>query len=332
MESSYDKGRVLEVLDQGTTVDELTGQTLPYQTVKLELADGSVEVVKYGGMVALEEEQLVQAGETVVVYGNQIVDHYRLDGVVIMAVIFAAVVIAATRWRGVGALVGVAASLAVLVWWLVPQLLQTDYPLLITFFTLAGLAAITFYLGHGFRSQTTLALLSTIVCLGLALLAANGATWLLELSGTGSEASVSLKYGYGLDVQLRSLLLAGLLIASLGVLDDVTTAQAQAVTELHHTNPGLSRRDLFSKAFRIGREHIVALVNTLVLVYAGAALPAFLILTKLTSQPLWVSLNSETIVEELVHMLVGSATLVIAVPLTTLVAAWWVSGEHRRPT
>lgn len=335
----YHRGNVLEVLDEGVKHDEFTQQDLPYQQVKTELDTGEVVVVDYGDVYGLQPEQLVTTGDAVVIVessgpqGTQysIIDHYRLPWLGLVIGLFVVAVLVCTRWRGLGALLSVALSLLVLVKWLVPQLLHTDYPVALTFGTLVVLAVITFYLGHGFSSSTNLALICTIIALALAMGAATFSTWLLDLSGTGSEAALSLKYGFGQDVQLSGLLLAGLLIGALGILDDVTTAQVQAVYELKQSDPGLNWQQLFSKAYRIGQAHIVSLVNTLMLVYAGTALPAFAILSNYTAQPLWVAFNSETLMEEIVQMLVGSFTLVLAVPLTTLVAAWWLSVSAHQP-
>lgn len=335
----YHTGKVLEILDQGVKHDEFTQQELPYQEVKAELDTGDVVIVDYGSIYALQPQQLVQPGDAVVIVESvgiaetqySIIDHYRLPWLGLVIALFVVAVVACTRWRGIGALLSVGLSLLVLVKWLVPQLMQTSHPLLITFGTLMVLAVATFYLGHGTSSQTTLALVCTIGALGIAIGAATFSTWLLDLSGTGSEAALSLKYGFGQSVDLSGLLLAGLLIGALGILDDVTTAQVQAVYELKQSDPGLNWRQLFVKAYRIGQAHIVSLVNTLILVYAGTALPAFAILSTYSAQPFWVALNSETLIEEIIQMLVGSFTLVLAVPLTTLVAAWWISANAHRP-
>lgn len=333
--TNYTLGKVLEVVDAGTTTDELTQQSLPYQKLKVLLDDDSVQLIMYGGIVVVQPEQLLQVGDRVVVLQQttsdktryDIVDRYRLPQLAWIGVIFCVVVLGCIRWRGIGTLVSVALTLVVVVQWLIPQLLVTSHPLAITFVTLVGLAVLNFYLGHGFSKTTTIALLCTIACLGIALVVATLVTSVLHLSGTGSEAALNLKYGFAQNVDLSGLLLAGLLISALGILDDVTTAQVQSVHELKQADPRLDMKALFQKGFNIGRAHIISLVNTLILAYAGAGLPAFLVLTNFSQQPLWLSLNSEPIVEELVQMLVGSLTLVLAVPLTTFVAAWWVARQ-----
>ncbi len=327
----YVQGKVIEIIDEGTTTDDFSGIDLPYQEVKVAVDNGPVTVINYGGIVAISPQQLVQVGSRVVLVKNDgalgekysIVDIYRLPNVLWLLIIFAVLVVALARWRGLGALVGVGVSLIVLVQWLVPTLLTTQYQLLVTVVTLSLLAAVNFYLGHGFKKTTSLALVCTLGCFMLAIGVAWVSTHLLQLSGGGSEEALSLKYGFAQNIDLSGLLLAGLLLGAIGILDDVTTAQVTAVSELQKANPELSTKALFMRGYEIGREHIVALVNTLVLVYAGAALPAFLILTNFSTQPLWVSLNSETLLEGIVQILVGSITLVLAVPITTWVAAWW---------
>ena len=129
---------------------------------------------------------------------------------------------------------------------------------------------------------------------------------------------------------LRGILLAGIIIGTLGVLDDITTAQAAVVEELHKAQTSFNMRELFTRASSVGREHIISLVNTLVLAYTGASLP-LLLLFEIYERPVWLVLNSEIIIEEIVRMLVGSTALILAVPLTTGLAAWYY-GRYRKKT
>ena len=112
----------------------------------------------------------------------------------------------------------------------------------------------------------------------------------------------------------------------LGVLDDITTAQAAAVEEIHRANPLLTAKELYARGASVGREHITSLINTLILAYTGAALP-LLLLFRVYENPFWVTLNSEIVMEEVVRMLAGSVALIFAVPLTTYIASWWF-GKH----
>ena len=122
----------------------------------------------------------------------------------------------------------------------------------------------------------------------------------------------------GLSIQ--GLVLAGMVIGALGVLDDVTVSQASTVMALRRANPALGFRRLFGEGLTVGRDHLAATVNTLVLAYAGTALPVLLIFT---DQRIGFSeaVNREPVAEQIVAGLVGSTGLIAAVPLTTALAA-----------
>ncbi|MEK9181053.1 MAG: YibE/F family protein, partial [Patescibacteria group bacterium] len=130
------------------------------------------------------------------------------------------------------------------------------------------------------------------------------------------------------NLDLRGLLLAGIIVGALGVLDDTTTVQAATVEELKQANPAFTFADLYRGGLSVGREHITSLVNTLVLAYLGSQLLIFILFYAGPNQPLWVTLNSEFIGEEIIRTLVGSATIILAVPITTLLAAWYFSRKQ----
>ena len=146
------------------------------------------------------------------------------------------------------------------------------------------------------------------------------------LNGLGSEDAASLRFGATGNIDFRGLLLGGILIGALGVLDDVTTGLSASVFELNKANPTLKFGALFASGLSIGKEHISSLVNTLVLAYAGSALPIFLMITlNVNKSPLWLILNDQLIIEEVVRTLAGSIGLVAAVPLTTLFATFYIT-------
>lgn len=149
-----------------------------------------------------------------------------------------------------------------------------------------------------------------------------------HLFGLGSEDAVNLSLGQFGNIDLRGLLLGAMVIGVLGILDDVTTAQTATVEELSKANHRLGMMELYRRGISVGQEHIASLVNTLVIAYAGAAFPIFIFIHTAT-QPLWVILNNETMAEEIVRSLVGSATLILAVPISTLLAAWIYSKGKR---
>ena len=138
-----------------------------------------------------------------------------------------------------------------------------------------------------------------------------------------------LQSGLTAGVNLRGLLLGGMIIGCLGVLDDITTAQTAAVDEIRKANPNLTSKQLLQSGLSVGREHIASLINTLALAYAGASLPLLLLFQTNETFPLWVTLNSEFLAEEIVRTLVGSTTLLLAVPISTWCAARFLSNDGR---
>jgi len=148
-----------------------------------------------------------------------------------------------------------------------------------------------------------------------------------RLSGFGAEETAMLQFMKEGGLNMVGILLAGIIIGTLGVLDDITISQASVVEELRRANKKLAGKDLFFRAMRVGQDHIASLVNTLVLVYAGSALPLLLLFTFDPSRGFMTVINYEIVAEEVVRMLVGSIGLVMAVPLTSAVAVWW--GEKK---
>ena len=187
---------------------------------------------------------------------------------------------------------------------------------LITFFSI--------YLGHGFNRRTSIAVLSTIITLVISIILSILAVNWAQLFGLGSEEAFLLQVGDLSGINLKGLLLGGMIIGILGVLDDITTAQSAAVEEIYRANPKLNKKELLKRGLSVGHEHIISLVNTLVLAYAGVSFPLLLLFSQ-SYTPTWVLLNSENIVEEIVRTLVGSSALVIAVPITTYLAVIFFS-------
>ncbi|MFG1883524.1 YibE/F family protein [Micromonospora sp. NPDC049102] len=248
-----------------------------------------------------------------------IAEHQRGTPLVWLVVVFAAAIVAFGRWRGLAALAGLAASFAILLTFVLPAIGAGRSPLLVAVVGAALIMFVVLYLTHGVTAQTSVAVLGTLGSLVLTGVLATIATAATQLTGFGSEDATTLSM-FQADVDLRGLLLAGIIIGSLGVLDDVTVTQAATVTELANANPGLSRLQLYRAATRVGRAHIASTVNTIVLAYAGASLPLLLLLTADT-RPIGQILTSEFLAQEIVRSAVATLGLIAAVPLTTGLAA-----------
>jgi uncharacterized membrane protein len=251
--------------------------------------------------------------------GYTLYDFERRGSMLILALLFVAVVLVFARWRGALSLAGLAISLALVLIFVVPAILDGKPPLLVAVVGSLAVAFITIPLAHGWGAKSLAALLGTSASLMLTALLAVVFTDLTHLTGLSSEEAIFLQIGNA-DVSLQGLLLAGMVIGALGVLDDVTISQASTVLALRRANPGLALRPLSGLALDVGRDHVSATVNTLVLAYVGAALPILLLFS---AADLGVSetLNLEVVAKEIVATLVGSIGLIAAVPITTGLAA-----------
>ena len=251
-------------------------------------------------------------------------DFQRDTPLLALALLFAVSVVLLGRWRGLRALAALALSLTVLMLFVLPAILQGRSPVAVAIVGSAAIMIVALYMSHGTNVRTTTALLGTLVSLaltGVLALVFVGAT---ELSGLASEEAVYLQVSAD-SINLQGLILAGIIIGSLGVLDDVTVTQASAVWELRKANPAWRFAELYRPALRIGRDHIASTVNTLVLAYAGASLPLLILFTQ-AQRPLVEVAAGEVVATEIVRTLVGSIGLVASVPITTALTAAAVAG------
>ena len=312
------------------------------QRVRLEFLNGARKAqqisIDYGGQIQVKGQQKVTKGERVVVASvegaegttDYIADTYRLPAVLKIAALFFVLVILLGRWKGLGSVLGLGVSILILLLYAVPRILNGDNPLTVGAISAFFIAIVTLYLAHGFRSRTSIALIGTLISITFATALAGAFVRFARLFGTGSEDAFYLQAGATAFIDLRGLLLAGIIIGVLGVLDDITTGTAAAVHEIHKTDPRLRFRELYRKGISVGTEHIASLVNTLALAYVGASFPLLLLFASENPQPLWAVVNSELISEEIIRTLVGSMALLAAVPLTTTLAAWWYGRSKNR--
>lgn len=252
-------------------------------------------------------------------------DFQRRRPLALLGAIFALAVVALGRWLGVRALVATGLSLGVLVTFILPAILEGSNPTAVALVGSSLVAALAIYLSHGFDARSGTAVVGTLASLGLVAVLAWAFTEAGDFTGLADEDATFLQLTAG-TIDLRGLVLAGMVIGTLGVLDDVTVTQVSAVWELRRANPAYGWRELYGAGVRIGRDHIASAVNTLVLAYAGASLPLFLLFSQ-SGQALTDVLNTEVVAVEIVRTLTGSIGLVAAVPLTTALAAVVVSGH-----
>ncbi len=296
-----------------------------------------------GEVVDLQEQSDVNAalrlerGDTIVLgyfpdagagFEYSFADRERRSPLLLLTGFFVVAVVGLGRWKGVRALLGLVVSLVVLTTFVLPAILGGSNPLAVALVGSAVIATFALYLAHGLNAWTTIALIGTLASLALVGLLASVFVDAAQFSGLADEEASFLQVTAG-QVDLRGLLLGGIVIGALGVLDDVTITQVSAVWELQGAKPDYGRWNLYRAALRIGRDHIASTVNTLVLAYAGASLPLFLLFTQ-ADQSLGNVVNGESVAVEVVRALAGSIGLVASVPLTTALAVF-VAGTVSPP-
>ncbi|MFC5907464.1 YibE/F family protein [Streptacidiphilus monticola] len=237
----------------------------------------------------------------------------------LLAGVFALLVVLVGRLRGLAALVALAVSFGVLSVFVLPAILHGENPLQVAVVGSGLIMLVALYLCHGLSARTSVAVLGTLASLALIGVLGQLSIGWTRLTGNTSDET-GLVHSLFPGIQLPGLLLAGIIIGSLGVLNDVTVTQASSVWELRAADPGMGARALYRAGMRIGRDHIASTVNTLVMAYAGAGLPLMLLFS-LSHRGVWTVATSEIVAEEVVRTLVGAIGLVASVPLTTALAA-----------
>ncbi|MFJ3422329.1 YibE/F family protein [Streptomyces sp. NPDC086082] len=281
-----------------------------------------------------QSRQLHQGEKVVVAYEPSaprdlqysVTDVNRKLPMTLLAGIFALAVVVVGRLRGVMALIALAISFMILNFFILPAILHGSNPLIVAVVGSSAIMLIALYMCHGLSARTSVAVLGTLM--SLVLIGILGSVFIDWAALTGNtDDNTGLIHGLYPSIDMSGLLLAGVIIGSLGVLDDVTVTQTSAVWELHEANPSMGWRGLYRAGIRIGRDHIASVVNTLVLAYAGAALP-LLLLFSIAQSSVGSVANSELVAEEIVRTLVGSIGLVASVPVTTALAALVVSADR----
>ncbi len=330
------KAKVLQIIKEDTLIGD-GGQTTITQTLKVQLLDnpekGRMITLQQGTDARIASLHKYSEGQTVVVDKTiapdnsshyTITDSYRLPSLYILGLTFFLFALAIAGKKGLGAVVGLLVSFIVIVAYIVPQMLYNRQdPLTVCIIGSFVILFITTFLAHGFSKKTAIAVGSTFLALIATYFLSLGAVHLAHLAGLGTEDSYLLELTPGQTINPQGLLLGGIIIGTLGALNDITTTQVATIFALFKANNSQSLLQLFEHGISVGREHIASLVNTLVLAYAGSSLPIFIFLILNPNHlPYWVIINSESISEELVRTIAGSMGLMLSVPIATLLGAW----------
>ena len=325
------EGRVTRILAEDKI--GLEGGAQYIQQVEVEITSGALAgqtvQVEHGGMYLASRSSLLKCGMRVVVermigpagerfYVSSIV---RRRPIWVLGIAFAVVSVAIGRWTGVRSLIGLAFSVLVLVRFVLPRMLSGQDPVAVSIIGALLLMAPSLYVVYGWKSKTHAAVLGMSVSLLFTwLLAALFVSW-THLTGFSDESTAFLVVATEVELNPRGLVLAGIILGTLGMLDDIAIGLASAVFELAGANPDLPWQELFRRSMVIGVDHFASMVNSLMLAYVGASLPLFLLLM-IYQEPLGFTLNRELFVEEIVRTLVGGIGLMLAGPVTSLIACW----------
>jgi uncharacterized membrane protein len=322
------QGEIIRI--RGEKQTELMGQTRTISEVEVQITKGSYqgEVVLVSQDTSGYQQTKLSVGDKVVVtlvinpQGESnfyITDFIRYDPLIFLVALFVILVIMVAKRKGLSSLIGLVASFFFIFTILLPFISKGYDPVLTAIFTAIIIMPVTFYLSHGYNLKTHLAVTGTLISLVitgiLAVIFVNAA----HISGYGSEEASFISVAKGGNFNIQGLVLAGIIIGALGILDDITISQAAIVLQIKSVSKKISIKELYTRAISVGHDHIASLVNTLVLVYTGAALP-LLILFVDAKQPILELINHEIIAEEIVRTIIASIGLVLAVPITTALA------------
>ncbi len=319
-----------------TSINDTDQQYLEGEIVSSRISDNQKQFLKIilqngesvpatNNFSAFANEKIYAVGDKVVLSqyqdGFYITDYVRRPALILLLIIFAGVILIVNRRKGFYSLLSMGFSFLVLFKLVLPLLLTGMNPVFAALLGSVFMLPAIFYLSHGFNRKTSIAMAGTLITLVITGLLATVFTEIGHLSGLATEEAGFLKVGVGENINFQGLLLAGMMISILGVLDDVTITQTSVVEQLKASKKNIVFKELYSRSMAVGRDHIASVVNTLVLVYTGASLPLLLLFVD-ASQGISQTLNLEFMAEEIVRTLVGSIGLVLAVPITTLLASF----------
>jgi len=313
------RGEVTEILEEKSDNNSYqklkvrldTGEDIVVESTFLET--GKVLEFKRGNQVLLQK---LQIGET---EKHIITDYYRANFLIFLFIVFVVLSVLIGKKYGFYSILAMGFSFLVIFKFILPQIVYGRNPVFITVLASLFIIPVTFYLSHGFNKKTHIAVISTIITLVVTSIITAVSVNAAHLTGYSSDEAMFLQIG-NQSINMKGILLAGIVIGFLGVLDDVTVSQSSVVEQLKKSNKNLSTLELYSSAIKVGRDHISSMTNTLVLVYAGASLPLLLLFIN-NPQPFGQVISMELIADEIVRTLVGSIGLILAVPLTTLIAS-----------
>lgn len=335
------EGKIIKITGQRRITPSNNSKEQLYQQLEIQITRGS----KIGKTINLESGDAYQGSNTLYKVGNEVViayaedstggetylitDYVRRTPLLALFLIFVVVTVIIGKWKGLSSILGMGVSFMVILRFILPSIYSGSDPVTIAILGSLAIIPVTFFLSHGFNRKTLVAIVGTLISLIVTGILATLFVEATKLTGFASEEAGFLNVFKEGTINIKGLLLAGIIIGVLGVLDDITISQSAIVQELKLANPELKAKELYSKAMSVGKDHIASMVNTLILVYTGAALPLLLLFVD-NPRPFSELINYEIIADEVVRTLVGSIGLVLAVPITTFIASYAINNHQNK--
>lgn len=325
------RGKVIEVVKSEERIIPGTDTLHVYQQIKAEIIEGPQK----GATISIENDYLeLKKGNKF--YFNHLKDisgreNYivtnidRRDSLIWLVIIFVFTIILFGGWQGLRSLVALVGSFFAIFYILIPGLLNGWSPLVASFFVASGILFVAIFFTHGFNRESLIAYAGTMLAVLITSIFAIFVVKSAGLTGFASDESTYLNIGTKGSLDFTGLLLGAIIIGFLGVLDDIAVTQAAVVSELYDSNQNISKKEVYKRAMRVGREHVGALVNTLILAYTGASLP-ILLYFKMSEMDFATIVNLESFSTEIVRAVVGSVGLILTVPIVTILSVIYLRG------
>lgn len=321
------EAKIIKIIEEKEIV--LNQKNQLYQKMEIEIKDnGKKVIVENGNMLSAniskyfinDQVYLIKQVDPAGKESFYIRDYIRRMPLTVLFGIFILLTVLVAGKKGLMSILSMAFSFLMIFYSIIPNILNGANPIFTVILAAMFIVPVTFYLSHGFSKDTSISIIATLCSVLITGILAVVFIEATKLTGYSSEESGFLQIFSTKVINMKGILLSGIIIGALGVLDDITIAQTSVVKKLHEANKKLRAKELYSKAMDVGKDHISSMVNTLILVYAGAALPLFLLFS-LQPHSFLEIINYEIIAEEIVRSLVGSIGLICAVPITTYLAS-----------
>ncbi|MFC1669590.1 YibE/F family protein [Spirochaetota bacterium] len=305
--------------------------------VYLKVLDGEdkdkIKTALFGGESDLPGDMNYKVGDTVFIgilvggdkNSTRYVSIYDFDNsvsIIILVILLIAAIVIIGRLKGIASLISLVVTILLLFLILIPLTLKGYPPLPIAVAIAIVSILMTLPIIAGLKKKTLAAILGAAGGIVIATLLAISFGWIMHLSGIVTNDMLTIYYASDVNIDLRGLVLSGMIIAALGAIMDVCISIASSTAEIYRANPGLSEKEAFKSVLTIGTDILGSMVNTLILAYVGSSL-ALILWISMKIQPgmsFWMVLNYNPVLNEIVKAVIGSLGMFVSIPLTAIIA------------